>query len=469
MRHEIEYWEDEYNNAVDFFERNINRLPGVFVGFNVNIDAVKHLSEEDLENLGMREADPDRLPETPGVISSYEEFLCGLARSMRSGRAMEWSVHDHDVHRTILRKTGWDRKRIGGQAGIVSNLLSRIGCHPVVLCSPGLSMEEAGMLDERVFIPRNENGRLVLENAKSLVDPRKRPRINIILEFREGMEVKTRRGSLRVPRSNRFIVSHRVSGRHPLVPREIEAVMDDISRETGLFFVSGYQHLGTSDMDFFRARSQLLEMRNSPNSRGVHFEFTSEEDPRVLERIRDYILGAVDSMGLNERETCLLLRALGEEGLAREIEQDGYSAFALYRGAKRIMKRTGIRRMHVHNLGFFVLVQDKELSTWKAAKRALLLAGSFVLVKSIEEDIFFPEEVEEERFFPISVRGVKEIERFEREMVGRGLGDMIAPGCFDDGEHYVVVVPGKEYEGVRTTVGLGDTISSIGFVTTFLS
>ena len=91
---------------------------------------------------------------------------------------------------------------------------------------------------------------------------------------------------------------------------------------------------------------------------------------------------------------------------------------------------------------------------------ALLFSSEIVFLKSMEETRKDIDDLDMNLNYSISKRGIDELNKLERNLGLR----KIAGGVFDAGKCYFMIVPMKESENVKTTVGLGDTISSIGFI-----
>ncbi len=102
----------------------------MFVAYNSNIDAIKHLTEEDLSRfIGyFNEAEIQARVETyPREVKEPLDFISRLLISMREGKAAEIPTYTSDTHIWLKEHLGFDYARMGGQAGIISNLLTQLG------------------------------------------------------------------------------------------------------------------------------------------------------------------------------------------------------------------------------------------------------------------------------------------------------------------------------------------------------
>lgn len=126
---DIQEWEQRYKDAVYNVKKALPYLDGMFVAYNSNIDAIKHLTDKELSMLmGLfNEADVQARVETyPREIKEPLDFMARLLISMREGKAAEIPTHTSDIHEWLKDNLGFDYARMGGQAGIISNLLSRL-------------------------------------------------------------------------------------------------------------------------------------------------------------------------------------------------------------------------------------------------------------------------------------------------------------------------------------------------------
>lgn len=64
--------------------------------------------------------------EYPRQIDSPEDFVARLIISMRDGKAAEVPTYTLDIHEWLSENLGSDVSRMGGQAGIISNLLANM-------------------------------------------------------------------------------------------------------------------------------------------------------------------------------------------------------------------------------------------------------------------------------------------------------------------------------------------------------
>ncbi|MCK4927993.1 MAG: hypothetical protein KAS11_05955, partial [Candidatus Aenigmarchaeota archaeon] len=223
-------------------------------------------------------------------------------------------------------------------------------------------------------------------------------------------------------------------------------------------FLSGYQAILT-DEQFFRAKVQLGLMRKANPDMKMHLEFTSEECQDKVAKIVKYLLPSVDSLGCNERETCIFLRSMGKKDLADNIKNSGYSAKYLLEGIRYIKKKTGLKRVHVHNINYMLCLADKDYASPEKTRDAMQLCVMSAFAKSIRGFIHHAMDLDLSNNIGLNSKGMKQLSLMDRHQASK-----IGEGIYSCGKDYLVMVPTKIGVHAKATVGLGDTVSSTAFV-----
>ncbi|MCK5322384.1 MAG: hypothetical protein KAJ47_03910, partial [Candidatus Aenigmarchaeota archaeon] len=162
------YWKEMYENTTKKFEKKARFIGSVFVAFNTNIDDIKYVDENLIEFLDYK--DYSTKENGKSEIRSVDDFKNGLLASMRDGKAREWIVKDMITYEWLRKKIEYDKRLIGGQAGIVANLLSRIGIGKVIVFNSMLADEEAEMYEKNVVMPIHSLGNIHLVKPKEAVN-----------------------------------------------------------------------------------------------------------------------------------------------------------------------------------------------------------------------------------------------------------------------------------------------------------
>ncbi|WP_169738674.1 ADP-specific glucokinase [Palaeococcus pacificus] len=445
---------------VDAFERTTNVLPkvrGVLLAYNTNIDAIKYLDKEDLEKrveeVG-RENVFEFIEKPSEKVSSLEELFAGILRSIKYGKAMEWFVENNEV-RAYLKEWGWDELRIGGQAGIMANLLGGVYNIPTIVHVPQNSEIQAKLfVDGPIYVPVFENGELKLFHPKEAIE-REEDLIHYIYEFPRGFKVF----DIEAPRENRFIANADDYNARVYMRQEFREHFKRIAERVDLAVISGLQVLkeyypdGTTYKDVLsRVESQL----NILNRLGVksHFEFAYTANEVVREDLIS-MLTKFTSVGLNEVELASLMQIIGDDTLAQEVLHA--DVFAVIDAMHLLMDETGIERIHFHTYGYYMaLTQYSGDEVRDALLFAALAAAGKAMYGNLEKMIQIRDALSvstNERAFPL-------IEALEKEF---GMED----GVIDMTDRQLAFVPTKIVASPKSTVGIGDTISSSAFVGEF--
>ena len=450
-----QFWQDRYEKVSDHFERCTKNISGIFVAFNTNMDAIEHVDAKLLKLLKVESFSPKS---NTYEINSLDDFRTGLIASMKLGKAMEWEIKDIDTYNYLLDNIAYDSQRIGGQAGIVANVLAHLGMRNIIVFNPKLSEAEAEMYDPKVKALKLSGNSVNVMKAKEAYSVNDVPKINLVFEFREGLKVKMKNSSFSVPRMNRFIVSYRPKGREPFFDDKISENFKETLKKIKRAFLSGYQAILT-DEQFFRAKVQLGLMRKANPDMKMHLEFTSEECQDKVAKIVKYLLPSVDSLGCNERETCIFLRSMGKKDLADNIKNSGYSAKYLLEGIRYIKKKTGLKRVHVHNINYMLCLADKDYASPEKTRDAMQLCVMSAFAKSIRGFIHHAMDLDLSNNIGLNSKGMKQLSLMDRHQASK-----ISEGIYSCGKNYLVMVPTKIGIHAKATVGLGDTVSSTAFV-----
>ena len=191
---EIEEWENLYSESFSNISALLGDVTGVFVAYNCNVDAIKHISENEVKKLVQLlgcENIQQRILDYPRQIDDPVDFMARLIIAMRDGKAAEVPTYTTDLHEWLMDNLVFDKARMGGQAGIISNLLATLDVNDVITYVPWLSREQADYFVDRPNLkyPLVENGKLVLKHPKDAYEPGQKPKINWIIEFSKGTNV----------------------------------------------------------------------------------------------------------------------------------------------------------------------------------------------------------------------------------------------------------------------------------------
>ncbi|HOI10547.1 MAG TPA: ADP-dependent glucokinase/phosphofructokinase [Myxococcota bacterium] len=445
-------------------------VPRVVAAFNANIDAVRKVSGPDLAALvsetGLSEA--DLRADGPRSVRKPADLVRGLVRCFAGGIAEEWLIEDPACFAWARERIGHDRMQMGGQAGIVANALAVCGVGDVLVHCASLPADQARLFVDRDNLRATDaDGRLRRARDVARDDP---PMIHWILEFDGGDTADLPGGTVRCPKSNRFIATYDPMNLRLHVDAGLARAA--VANPCDLVVLSGYHLLtarlpdGGSGPDRVDASEQVVAAWRaaSPGCR-VHLEIASTQDRDVRRHVLDGIAGRVDSIGLNERETIDLVELLPDaDGLAALCDREPHAA-PLFRAIRRVFLHTGVPRLQLHMFGLYVTLLRKGVLPGPADNRLGMAVAAVVAAgKAGTGSIDRPENLLWAAGRDVSDRGLEELSRLAAELGDDRPDGFVATGIWEGPDFDVVAVPTILVERPVTLVGMGDTISSVSLV-----
>jgi ADP-dependent phosphofructokinase/glucokinase len=475
----MEEWEQRHKEAFYDAKAALPYLDGMFVAYNSNIDAIRHLTEADLSKLlGLFDEAQiqDRVAVYPREIAEPLDFVARLLISMREGKAAEVPAYTEDAHKWLKEHLGFDYARMGGQAGIISNLLARLDLKKVVAYIPWLSEEQAEYFVDKgnILHPKVENGQVILKAPAEAFKPGTGSKVNWIFEYSKDMKVSCAGSTFKVPRDNRLIISSRPKWIRLDMDRDIYEHLDVLFPIDGAM-LSGYQMIkeeyedGSTYRDYVEHSVKIIEKLKSLNPElRIHVELTSIQNRLIRKTILTEIVARhVHSLGLDTVEVANALNVLGYEELSYSVIRKGENGImSLYQGAVQLMKDLKLERVHVHSLGFYICILAKgHPLSLKEQRNALLFSSVLAAAQALNGKIENLADAESGLEVPVSAQGLEELENFKLYCTGRRLcsSDEFEYGYLYGSDHDAILIPSKVVEKPKATVGIGDTISAGAF------
>jgi len=448
-------WGALYSSAFDKVRGNIKRIRGVLLAYNTNIDAIRYLDPKDLEER-VEKAGKEGVfrysKELPKKITSVRHLLGGILWSIRRGKAAELYVESCPV-RFYMKQWGWDELRMGGQVGIMANLLGGVYNVPVIAHVPQLSRLQAELFkDGPIYVPKVEGEKL------SLVHPRgfqadEENLIHYIYEFPRGFRVF----DFEAPRENRFIGSADDYNPNVYIRPEFKETFEEIAGKVELAIISGLQALTEENyrepMETIRGHLEVLNEKGIP----AHLEFAFTPDEKVRGEILK-LLPHFWSVGLNEVELASIMEVLGEKAIAEKLlAHDPVDPIAVTEAMLKLAEKTGVRRIHFHTYGYYLALTEYK---GEFVRDALLFAALAAAAKAKLGDVRSIDDVVKAMDVPVNERAKPVEETLAREY---GMREGIA----EVNGYQLAFIPTKIVAKPKSTVGIGDTISSSAFVGEF--
>ena len=473
----------EWNKRIGEVARLVPKLAKlrVIAAFNSNIDYIKTIDPQQVTDLiASRDAkDLEAIKDTSEFLdlkkaSSEKEFLGTLAYSMRFGKATR-IVGSHQLFTWLNSFFGKpDEKKLGGQAALMASQLRQLGAKTSIYLS-ALSIDQARLLDSSLQVPVAVKKKLSFKKPLQAVDSHALTHYNWVFEFKKGDSITIDKEKITATRDNRIIVAHETTAK-PLFSKELSPLLPNLGKQLDLALLSGYHaiHDKYSDKSTFKevckqAAEEIKQLKKNPNLL-VHVEFVPVEHDEIEKTLLATVAKEAHSLGMNETELVEALQSLGLKKEAMEIKKNECST-TIYRGAVALFRKLSLHRIHVHNLGYSIVILDKKKNPYKT-RDSVFLASVAATTKSIQGKLT-SKEVEKFSELAISEAGFNQLGVFEssiwdawekkkRKPISSLLRkEFMANGVFTEKDHYAVIVPGPIATSTKTTVGLGDVLSGV--------
>jgi len=109
---EIDEWEKLYSESFSNISGLLKNINGVFVAYNSNVDAIKHIREHEVKRLinllGCRNVQ-QRILDYPRDIKDPVDFMARLIIAMRDGKAAEVPTYTTDLHDWLMDNLVFDK------------------------------------------------------------------------------------------------------------------------------------------------------------------------------------------------------------------------------------------------------------------------------------------------------------------------------------------------------------------------
>jgi ADP-dependent phosphofructokinase/glucokinase len=465
-------WLKNYKTAPAQLEK-MGEINGLISAFNANVDAVIKVSGKSIEKIiADNNLDVNAIiNEGEKAIRKNEDAIRGFLHCFQSGIAEEWLIEDVEVFNWLNKNVGYDKLQMGGQGGIVANVMAVCGVKNVyVHCASAPKEQGKLFLDLPNLLTTDENGELT--QASKVDRASENALIHWIIEFDKGDTICINGKCYTCPKANRFIATYDPLNFKLHIDESFNQRMsrEDVNPE--YIILSGYQMLhetladGTKGADRIDLSKQMIsEWRRSCPNNLLHLEVASTQDKVIRKHLIDSLVESVDSLGFNERELIDILEVIGEEELAAKCEENTNSA-NLFEGMLKVYEYTNCPRMQLHMFGLYVTLQKGgfKVST-EQNRNGMQLAATVAAAKAgtgaiNEKDVLLWAKDHE-----VSDVGLKELDLLSSVVQETfGSHQLMETGIYTNEELEIIAVPTILIEKPVTLVGMGDTISSVSLV-----
>jgi ADP-dependent phosphofructokinase/glucokinase len=436
-------------------------IPGmkIICAYPVNLDAVYDFGEERISRF-IQSADPSGIKsEMKGSIRSREDLISSLLYCIQHGSGAEILVESLQLAEEIEASFPWSF-RLGGNAGIMANLLAELGARPI-LNAPALEPRLAALLHPGVGIP--VSGRLMQPSLAAERPDLSSEVLHFVFQFKESDRIPSPQGPISAAKDNRFIATYDPVNTRMVSNQDFDAYCRDFIQEIEGAILSGF-HLAPRDRyrEIFPPRiEQIRSWKEANPNIFIHVEMGSFQSPGIARHFLS-LLEKADSLGLNEDEletATAEYSAIGSSPVSSTVLSTARPKMSQWQ--ERVQKAAGLRehlgifRVSVHTRDYILSImedgkltaRDELLSLQRGADAAAALAATGS-AKGMP-----PNE--------INLRGLEA----QREFCRQGaVAAEFGRGAFHKRDGLVVsLMPSLLAREPRITVGLGDTATAATF------
>jgi ADP-dependent phosphofructokinase/glucokinase len=423
----------------------------IICAYPVNIDAVCNIRGEEISRLISSSLVSNIKIELKDSIGSREDLLSSLLFCMQQGSGAEILIESQETARQIEESFSW-QFRLGGNAGIMANVLAALGAKPV-LNAPALGPRLAGMLHAGVRVPASEPAEPGQTAGVPKADQEKDQNaktemVHFVFQFKKGDAIRTGQSEITAPSDNRFIATYDPVNTRLLSSRHFDSYCRENIRKIDGALLSGF-HLAPFKeyQEIFQQKiAQIKSWKDENPHIFIHAEMGSFQSPEIMHSLL-FLLSEipVDSLGLNEDELAAAEGLLPGSMPVQWLET--------MQAAQRLRKSLGLFRVAVHNRDYILSVMlqgkiapEKELSALQSgAGGAAALAATGLLAGEP------PGEVN-----TVGLEAKEEFCRNGATASGRG-------AFLHLGEEIISLMPSLVARKPKITVGLGDTATATVF------
>ncbi|SES64797.1 ADP-dependent glucokinase [Methanococcoides vulcani] len=436
----------------------------VLCGYNVNLDAVYTITGEEISYL-LKRVDKEELLEkihdAPGEIRSLVDLVAGLVLHMQKGTGAEWFIYSGDVFH-FLKRRYYEKSeiRLGGNMGIMANVMSHMGADQVVMNAVG-DIETIKLLmsgGNIVF-----SGESVPQDASTSKDANEI--IHFVFDFSSGTSFDLFGTEVIVARENRFIATYDdINTELTITPEFEEYSLEHVTEMDGAI-ISGFNQLQKCYPDgsgyterFEKAHSQLKEWKERYPDLPIHVELGHFMSMDMGVSIFTGLSGTVDSIGMNEDELAMLTEL---HGVPSDMIQK-MDACSIMDACVRCASSTGLKKIILHTRDFMMSIFRKGTSSpireMQSMQFGVMCAAAFAASGKLPERSQLEDSV---RGLARSEEGMKQTTKLQDLIAGEELESGV---CGEYRDLSVCILPTIICEKPVSTVGLGDTVSSATFL-----
>ena len=454
-------WKEKYAIVPEQLQK-IKRIPAIATAFNTNIDAVIKISGTHLKELIEKNQislkDLDNI--TLNGFRKPSDALIGIVKCFSRGIAEEWTTADISIYHWLEKEIGYDHLQMGGQGGIIANVMALLGIKRVIThTNSHPSLQAQQFLDLDNLLAFDNHGELMQASHISREDT---PMIHWIIEFNKGDRFTIEDKTFVCPKSNRFIATYDPLNMNLVINKHFTRYLNE--NKVSYLVLSGFHPLlaDNNGLKLIKDVVPIIEKWKKANPELiVHLEIASTQDAQIRLAIIQEIAPLSDSIGLNEREMLDLLSVTNQQKLMQRIEQN-VNACNLFDALLFLKNYLKIPRIQLHMFGLYLTLQDSNFpysanDNLKGMITAAVVASSKASVGALVHYDDITKTLGQE----ISDQGLEELFALSQKL---NKPELLEIGICNIDNYILSAVPTILVAQPKTLVGMGDTISSISLV-----
>ena len=193
----------------------------------------------------------------------------------------------------------------------------------------------------------------------------------------------------------------------------------------------------------------------------IHFEVAATKDNQLKQTIIDEILPSVGSIGLNEQELLDFLELIDPSTYL--ILKDDMSAVNLFKGLLSMLRRYPHLRIHLHYLGFYLVLSSPITKHQVQKRKRSLIYASLNAAKKAEKGELEFNNILSDSHYMVSNAGIEQLIALEKYLSTEveEESNFSRSGNINTPTFTLVGIPTIVIKKPKHLVGLGDTISLI--------
>lgn len=360
----------------------------------------------------------------------------------------------------------------------MANALAPLPLQTILVYAHPLTRPLADLFSDsdNLYVAAEERGQVVLKHPREAAQGDEVRAIHWGFEYAAGTTVRVGDRALTAPRASRFYPCWNPVNNRLRLSETFTRFLLQRACDLSHILVAGYQVLspdypdGRTCLDYLLPTLDFLKALQQANpGLRLHFECDTIPGDPIRRAVLNHVLPIVDSLGLNEVELDYFIKDMRGEKLG-ELGGAGSAAYYLD-GLIQLADRTGLPRIHFHNFGYYLCVERPDRCDPERTRQALVLSAVIAADRARTGGVTGTASFDRVRDVPLSDEGIEQMDALSRRIGAPARthpdrsGDFLGTGWAEYRGYHLTYLPTRVVRTPLLTVGLGDTISAVAFLT----